>query len=103
MKTRIFLALSAALFTAASLPALADRSLAMSKGCIACHDVDKKVVGPVFKEVARKYKGNKDASAQVATSILKGSKGKWGDVEMPPNAVKDAEAKKLADWILSLR
>jgi cytochrome c len=102
MKTHIFLTVSAALCAAAALPAAADRNLARSKGCITCHDTNTKIVGPSFKEISGKYKGEKDAPAQVSASILKGSKGKWGAIEMPPNKVTDAEAKQLAEWILSL-
>lgn len=97
----ISLAVAAALVTGASLPATADRSFARAKGCLACHDVDTKIVGPSFKEIAGKYKGEKEAPAQLATSVVKGSKGKWGAIEMPPNQVSEADAKKLVDWILS--
>jgi cytochrome c len=101
MKTRIFLAVSAALVTAAALPAAADRNMARAKGCLACHDVDTRIVGPSFKEIAGKYKGEKEAPAQLVASIVKGSKGKWGAIEMPPNKVTEDEAKKLAEFILS--
>ncbi len=80
----------------------ANPELAASKACMACHSVDKKLVGPAFKDVAAKYKGNKDAAAQLAGSILKGSSGKWGPVPMPANRVTDAEADTLAKWVLTL-
>ncbi|CAG9168728.1 hypothetical protein LMG23992_01275 [Cupriavidus laharis] len=88
----------------ALLPAAAYASpdLAASKACMACHSVDKKLVGPAFKDVAAKYKGSKDAAAQLASSILKGSSGKWGPVPMPANRVTDAEADTLAKWVLTL-
>lgn len=85
-----------------ALPAAADEALAKSKGCTACHGIDKKIVGPAYKDVAKKYKGDKDAQAKLAQSVVKGSQGKWGSVPMPPNKVTDDEAKKLAAWVLSL-
>jgi len=68
-----------------------------------CHMVDKKVLGPSFKEVAGKYKGEKAAADRLATKIMKGGSGVWGPPYMPANAqVNEAEAKKLAAWVLSL-
>ena len=85
-------------------PAMADMALATSKNCMACHAVDKKLVGPAYKEVAKKYAGQKDAEATLVTHVMKGSKGVWGPVPMPANAqVNEAEAKKLVDWVLSLK
>ncbi len=85
-------------------PALADEALAKSKNCMACHAVDKKLVGPAYKDVAKKYAGQKDAEATLITHVMKGSKGVWGPVPMPANAqVNEAEAKKLVDWVLSLK
>jgi cytochrome c len=75
--------------------------LLKAKNCMACHAVDKKVVGPAYKDVAAKYKGNKDAVALLAGKIQKGGAGVWGAVPMPPNAVTAAEAKLLATWVLS--
>jgi len=93
----------ASVFTlAATLPAAASEAMIKEKGCTACHSIDKKGVGPAYKEVAKKYKGNKDAEALLVTSILKGSTGKFGPVPMPPNKVTDAEAKALAAWVLTL-
>ena len=100
MKTLLLPAAFSALFAAA--PATADMAMAQAKGCTACHAVDKKVVGPSYKDVAKKYKGNKDAQATMVNSILKGSSGKYGPIPMPPNKVTDDEAKKLAAWILTL-
>lgn len=88
----------------ATATALADEALARKKNCMACHTVEKKIVGPAYKEVARKYAGQKDAEVRLAEKILKGGKGSWGDVPMPPNAtVKPDEAARLARWILDLR
>jgi len=85
-------------------PALADQALATSKNCMACHAVDKKLVGPSYKDVATKYAGQKDAVDKLAAKIMKGGSGAWGPVPMPANAqVNDAEAKKLAAWVLSLK
>ena len=95
------IASSVALLMAAA-PAAADEALAKSKGCTACHDVKKKLVGPAYADVAKKYKADKEAQPKMVTSIVKGSTGKWGQVPMPPNKVTDDEAKKLAAWILSL-
>ena len=84
--------------------ALADAGadLAKGKNCLACHAVDKKVVGPAYKDVAAKYKGDKKAAEALAATIKAGGSGKWGPVPMPPNNVTDDEAKKLASWVLSL-
>ena len=87
---------------AAAGPALADQALAQSKNCMACHAVDKKLVGPAYKEVAAKYAGQKDAADKLAAKIQKGGAGVWGPVPMPANPqVSEAEAKKLAAWVLT--
>ncbi|GKS74094.1 c-type cytochrome [Acidovorax sp. SUPP950] len=87
-----------------AVPALADQALATSKNCMACHAVDKKLVGPSYKDVAAKYAGQKDAVDKLAAKIMKGGSGVWGPVPMPANAqVNDADAKKLAAWVLSLK
>ena len=91
-----------ALSAAAIAPAMADQALAQSKNCMACHAVDKKLVGPAFKDVAAKYAGQKDAADKLAAKIIKGGSGVWGPIPMPANAqVNDAEAKKLAAWVLA--
>lgn len=85
-----------------SAPAMADAALAKAKNCMACHAVDKKMVGPAYKDVAAKYAGQKDAEAKLATKIIKGGSGVWGPVPMPANpTVSEAEAKQLAAWVLS--
>ena len=97
---RTLLALAMTLTVAA--PAMADLALATSKNCMACHAVDKKLVGPSYKDVAAKYAGQKDAVGQLAGKIMKGSSGVWGPVPMPANAqVNEADAKKLAAWVLA--
>jgi cytochrome c len=91
-----------AAMAAVSAPALADQALATAKNCMACHAVDKKLVGPSYKEVAGKYAGQKDAVDRLAAKILKGGSGVWGPVPMPANAqVSDADARKLAAWVLT--
>lgn len=96
--------LVAALGLAASAPALADLALATSKNCMSCHAVDRKILGPSFKEIAAKYKDNKGAADMLATKIVKGGSGVWGAVPMPANnQVSDADAKKLAAWVLSAK
>ena len=83
--------------------AQADEALAKAKNCMACHQVDKKVVGPAYKEVAAKYKGDAGAPAMLAGKVKAGGKGTWGQVPMPPNNVTEDEAKKLVGWILGLK
>jgi cytochrome c len=96
--------LAAALAVAAlpALPAPADEDLARKSGCFACHAIDKKVVGPAYKEVAAKYKGDKDAEAKLFKKVKEGGVGVWGQVPMPPNGhVKDEDLKTLVKWVLS--
>ena len=98
-----FLITALAAFTLSTL-ALADQALATAKNCMACHAVDKKVVGPSFKDVAAKYAKQKDAADMLAAKIIKGGSGVWGPVPMPANAqVNPADAKKLATWILATK
>ena len=85
-----------------SAPALADQALATAKNCMACHAVDKKLVGPSYKDVAAKYANDKSAVDKLAVKIVKGGSGVWGPVPMPANTqVSEAEAKRLSAWILS--
>ncbi len=80
----------------------ADEALAKSKNCLSCHAVDKKVVGPAYKDVAKKYTAKDEP--MLAEKVIKGGKGVWGPVPMPPNpSVKPDEATKLVKWILSLK
>ena len=108
MKTKLFAQIAAIAATAATMtvaaPAFADQALATTKNCMACHAVDKKLVGPAYKDVAAKYAADKTAADKLAAKILKGGSGVWGAVPMPANAqVNEAEAKKLAAWVLSLK
>ncbi|MBI3730893.1 c-type cytochrome [Undibacterium sp. Ji83W] len=84
--------------------AMANADLAKAKNCMACHAVDNKVVGPAYKDVAKKYAADKTAEAKLVQKVLKGSSGVWGAIPMPANAqVNEAEAKTLVKWILSLK
>ena len=99
---RVVFALAAAAVVAT--PAMAQMALAQAKNCLACHAVDHKVVGPAYKDVAAKYAGDKGAVDKLAQKIMKGGSGVWGPVPMPANTqVNEAEAKKLAAWVLSLK
>jgi len=99
---RILFALTLA--TCVTAPAFADQALATAKNCMACHAVANKLVGPAYKDVAKKYAGQKDAADKLASKIMKGGSGVWGAVPMPANTqVNEAEAKKLAAWVLSLK
>ncbi len=83
--------------------ALADEALAKKHNCTACHAVDKKLVGPAYKDVAKKYKGQADAAAKLAEKVKKGGSGVWGAVPMPPNAaVPDGDIKTLVAWVLKM-
>ena len=93
-----------AMTLAVAAPAMADQALATSKNCMACHAVDKKLVGPSYKDVAKKYAGDAKAVDMLATKIQKGGAGVWGAIPMPANPqVSDAEAKKLSAWILGMK
>jgi cytochrome c len=83
-------------------PAFASAELAKQKNCLACHAVDKKLVGPSYKDVAAKYKNDKNAPAMLAKKIREGGVGNWGQVPMPANPqVNEQEAQTLAKWVLS--
>ena len=103
MNTKIFwlvLTLSG-LMTA---PAMADQALATSKACMACHGIHKKIVGPAYVDIAKKYGNSKASQAYLVTKIRKGSSQVWGPVPMPANAhVSEEDAQKLAAWVLSLK
>lgn len=100
MKRTLFALLATAVV---ALPAVADQALAQKKNCMACHAVDKKVVGPAYKDVAKKYAGQ-DVVAKLAAKVKQGGSGVWGAIPMPANPqVSDAEAKQLVTWVLSLK
>ena len=96
----LVLALAGAAFT---IPAQADEALAKKHNCTACHSVDKKLVGPAYKDVAAKYRG-KNVAATLEQKVKKGGQGVWGQIPMPPNpAVPDGDVRKLVDWIVKLK
>ncbi|MBI3283601.1 MAG: c-type cytochrome [Burkholderiales bacterium] len=93
-----------ALAVLASGSALANADLAKAKNCMACHSVDNKVVGPAYKEVAKKYAGDKTAENKLVQKVMKGGSGTWGAIPMPANPqVSEAEAHTLVKWVLSLK
>lgn len=102
MKSIIFALGMGALAVSGS--ALADLDLAKKSGCLACHSVDKKIVGPAWNDVGAKYKGNAGAKADLIAKVKKGGKGVWGPAPMPPYSprVSDANIEKLVDFVLSL-
>ena len=101
MKTVLMTAASAALLVMSGM-ASADQALAQKNACMSCHGVDKKIVGPAFKEIAKKYAGDKTAEAKLVAKVKTGGKGVWGEIPMPPNPqVKPEDAQKIVAWILS--
>ncbi len=94
--------LAALLLGAVAAPAMANQALAQKNNCLSCHAVDHKVVGPAYKDVAKKYAGDKGAEAKLIAKVKAGGSGVWGPIPMPPNAqVSDADVKTLVKWILS--
>ena len=91
------MAISAAAYAAPDMQALADKS-----GCLSCHSVQNKIVGPAFADVAAKYKCDADAPARLAQKVREGGKGVWGRIPMPPHPnLKEEEAQQLVAWVLS--
>ncbi len=97
----VYVALMAAAGIVMTGQAQADEALAKAKNCMSCHAIDKKLVGPSYKDVAAKYKADKAAPAALAAKVKAGGKGVWGQIPMPPNNVTEDEAKKLVAWVLS--
>ena len=97
----VYVAMMAAAGIVMAGQAQADEALAKAKNCMSCHAIDKKLVGPSYKEVAAKYKGDAGAAEALAAKVKAGGKGVWGQIPMPPNNVTPEEAKKLATWVLS--
>ncbi|MEJ8822987.1 c-type cytochrome [Variovorax humicola] len=96
--------LLAALAQVMAGPAMADLALATAKNCMACHSVDRKILGPAFKDVAARYKDDKTAPEKLAVKIVKGGAGVWGPLAMPANPqVSESEAARLAAWVLSTK
>jgi len=108
MKTTVTLlaAAAAAIITAGAHAADTKNAEALAKasGCFACHTLDKKLIGPGYKEIADKYRKDKNAEASLIKKVKEGGKGAWGDIPMMPNAhVKDEDIKTLVQWILSIK
>lgn len=107
MKVLRILVAAGVLFAAGQANAAVDeaagQALAQKSGCLLCHAVDKKVLGPSYKDVAAKYKGQKDAEAKLIAKVSKGGSGTWGPIPMPANSpkVSDADIKTLVEWVLS--
>jgi cytochrome c len=98
MKLISVLAVSALMVSA---PAFASKEIASKNACMGCHAVDKKVVGPSYKDIAAKYKGQADAVDKLAKKVKAGGSGVWGPVPMPANAaISEADAKTVTKWIL---
>ena len=88
----------------AALDNAAAEAMMKKDGCAGCHEVDKKLIGPAFQDVAAKYKGDKDAAARLREKVKKGGTHVWGEAAMPPNVLaSDADIKDLVDWILTLQ
>ena len=102
---KIVVAATALVGLAGTGVAMADAALAQANGCLACHQVDKKVVGPSYKDIAAKYKGADEAKIdELAKKVKAGGVGVWGQIPMPPNAkVTPEDAKTLVVWVLSLK
>ena len=101
-KFHVFSGALAVLAVFAASPAFAQQDLAQKKNCMSCHAIDKKLVGPSYKDVAAKYAGQKDAVDKLTQKVLKGGAGVWGPLPMPANPqVNEAEAKQLVQWVLS--
>ena len=104
MKSLVTCLLVSAGLLASAGNALASDALAKKYNCLACHAVDKKVIGPAYKEVAAKYKGDAGAEAKLIAKVKNGGSGTWGQIPMPPNAsVPDADIKALVKWVLSAK
>ena len=99
---RTTLGCALAVAAAFALPASANQELSQKSGCATCHAADKKIIGPSFKDIAAKYRGNAKAEADLFTKVKQGGKGVWGEIPMPPNAhVKDDDIKTLVKWVMS--
>lgn len=105
MKKLMMTAASAALLLLSGAASADDgMALAQKNACMSCHGVDKKIVGPAYKEVAKKYAGDKTAKDRLVAKVKAGGKGVWGQIPMPPNpGVKPEDAEKIVEWVLSLK
>jgi cytochrome c len=98
------IAAASVLLVSQAYAADAGQALAQKSGCLACHSVDHKVLGPAYKDVAAKYKGDKGAEAKLVAKVKAGGSGVWGNIPMPANSpqVKDEDIKTIVHWVLSL-
>ncbi len=104
MKPIVLIAAAAVSLSSGAALAADAEQLLKEKACLSCHTLDKKLVGPAYKEVAAKYKSRKDAEAYLSKKIKEGSTGVWGPIPMPPNGtVADDEARTLAKYILTVK
>lgn len=107
MKAVLGIAAAAALLVAGQAVAGDETALATKSGCMACHQVAVKVVGPAYKDVAKKYVGDKGAVDKLTAKVIAGGKGVWGEIPMPPKggntATKDEDIKKIVAWVLTLK
>ncbi len=104
LKSLLIASLAGAALLGSAGVASANEELAKKSQCFACHAIDKKLVGPAYKDVANKYRGDATAPAKLFEKVKKGGSGVWGPVPMPPNAaVKDEDIQTLVKWILSLK
>jgi cytochrome c len=103
MRLLIILSAAAGLMIAGNTGAVEMPDLAKKNNCIACHAIDRKVVGPAWMDVAKKYKGDKSAEARLVAKVKKGGSGVWGSMAMPPQpAVKEEDIRELVKFILAL-
>ena len=92
----------AALVVLVSSPAVASPELARSKNCVACHHLERKMIGPAYKAIAERYNKDESAAKALSEKVIKGGSGNWGQTPMPPQAsVTPGEAEILVKWILS--
>jgi cytochrome c len=103
MKGHIMKLILAVLLLGSCITANANQALAQKSGCLACHAVDKKILGPAYRDVAAKYKGQADAEAKLVAKVKKGGSGVWGPIPMPPMSpqIKDEDIKTLVKWVLT--
>lgn len=98
------IALVGMMLVAGAAQAADGMALAQKNACLSCHGVDGKIVGPAYKDIAKKYKGDKGAEAKLIAKVKNGGSGVWGSVPMPPNShVADADIKAIVQWILALK
>ena len=102
MKSKFAVAVAAAALLVSGA-AQASAELADKAGCNKCHAADTKKMGPSYKDIAKKYKGDGGAAGKLAAKVKAGGGGVWGTIPMPPNNVPDADIKTMVDWILAMQ